>query len=71
MKVYFLASCRLKEFGLDREPSRFMQMRFVTDPLHVENHRGCMESFRSISYGNIKVLSMEAMEAFQVFNIFL
>ena len=66
MKVYFLgildkilpiystivydASSRLKEFVLTKEPSRFMQMRFVTDPLHKEIHTSCMESFRSTFY---------------------
>ena len=48
-----MISCRLKEFGLTKEPSRFMQMRFVTDPLHKENHTCCIESFRSTSYADI------------------
>ena len=56
--IVYDASCRLKEFGLNREPSRFTQMRFVTDPLHIENHSSCMESFRSIFSSN-KQFSMK------------
>ena len=62
--IVYDASCRLKEFGLIREPSRFTQMRFVTDPLHIENHTSCMESFRSTSYADMKVLNKEACEQF-------
>ena len=36
--IVYDASSRLKEFGLAKEPSRFMQVRFVTNPLHKEVH---------------------------------
>ena len=36
--IIYDASCRAKEMGLNREPERFLKIKFVSDPLHVENH---------------------------------
>ena len=42
--IIYDASCRIKEYGLNREPTRFTQIRFATDPLHGDNHRTCSQS---------------------------
>ena len=36
--IFYAASCRLKEFGLNREPRRFQQLLITTDPVHCVNH---------------------------------
>ena len=45
--VVYDASCLLKEFGLNRETRRFMEILTATDPVHEENHSGCLKSFMS------------------------
>ena len=62
--VIYDASCRAKELGLNREPARFLKMRFASDPLHIYNHSTCSESFKSIIYPDMKRLNKEAAEQF-------
>ena len=50
--------------NFDLIPSRFTQMRFVTDSLHIENNTSCLKSFRSTLYADMKVLNKEACEQF-------
>ena len=33
------------EMGLNREPERFLKIKFASDPLHIENHTTCSASF--------------------------
>ena len=43
--IIYDASCRIKEYGLNREPGWFTKLGFSTDPLHIENPSSCSESF--------------------------
>ena len=63
-KIIYDASCRLKEFGLNREPKRIMDILVTTDPLHVYNHTSCSESFKSTLYPKMKILNCEACKQF-------
>ena len=36
--IFYDASCRLKEFGMNREPKRFKDLLITTDPVHCVNH---------------------------------
>ena len=62
--IIYHASCRVKEFGLNREPERFMNILLASDPLHIPNHTTCSESFQSILYNELKPLNKEACEQF-------
>jgi hypothetical protein len=59
--IIYDASCRIKEYGLNREPERFTKLRFATDPLHGDNHT---IQFQSTMYKDLKVLNKEACEQF-------
>ena len=58
------ASCKAKEVGLNREPRRFMELLITSDPLHIENHSTCSDSFQSTKYKHLKGLNKEACEQF-------
>ena len=62
--IIYDASCRIKEYGLNREPGRFTKLRFSTDPLHIENHSSCSESYQSTMYQDLKAQNKEACEQF-------
>ena len=62
--IVYDASCRIKEYGLNREPARFSKFRFVTDPLHIDNHTSCSETFKSTLYSDLKKQNKEACEQF-------
>ena len=62
--IIYDASCRIKEMGLNREPERFLQMKFTSDPLHIDNHTTCSESFQSPLYSDMRKLNKEACEQF-------
>ena len=62
--IIYDASCRIKEYGLNREPARFSDLRFATDPLHCENHSTCSQAFQSHIYADMKALNKEACEQF-------
>ena len=64
LKIIYDASCRLKEFGLNRKPKRIMDILVTTDPLHVYNHTSCSESFKSTLYPKMKILNCEACKQF-------
>ena len=46
--IFYDASCRAKEMGLNREPERFLKIKFASDPLHIENHTTCSASFSGL-----------------------
>ena len=52
--IIYDTSCRIKEYGFNREPGRFTKIRFSTDPLHIENQSSCSESFQSTRYQDPK-----------------
>ena len=52
------------EMGLNREPERFLQMKFRSDPLHINNHTTCSDSFQSTLYSDMRKLNKEACEQF-------
>ena len=52
------------EMGLNREPERFLQMKFTSDPLHIDNHTTCSDSFQSTLYSDMRKLNKEACEQF-------
>ena len=62
--IIYDASCKVKEVGLNREPRRFMEMLITSDPLHIDNHSTCSDSFESTKYENLKPLNKEACEQF-------
>ena len=62
--IIYDASCRIKEYGLNREPARFTNIRFATDPLHSDNHTTCSQSFQSNLYSDLKAQNKEACEQF-------
>ena len=64
--IIYDASCRVKEYGLNREPARFSLLRFATDPLHCDNHTTCSQAFQSHLYSDMKAKAQnkEACEQF-------
>ena len=58
------ASCKAKEYGLNRDPERWMQMAIVTDPFHQPNHTSCSDTFKSTEYPDMQKLNCEAAEQF-------
>ena len=52
------------EMGLNREPERLLQMKFRSDPLHINNHTTCSDSFQSTLYSDMRKLNKEACEQF-------
>ena len=63
-KWIYDAACRAKELGLNREPRRMMETLFCTDPVHVDNHTRCLESYSSTEYRSLHALNKEACEQF-------
>ena len=53
-----------KRNGFNREPERFLQMKFTSDPLQIENHTTCSESFQATLYSDMRKLNKEACEQF-------
>ena len=62
--IIYDASCRAKEMGLNREPERFLKIKFASDPLHIENHTTCSAAFKSTIHPEMKKLNKEACEQF-------
>ena len=60
--IIYDASGKIKEMGLNRE--RFLQMKFTSDPLHIDNHTTCSDSFQSTLYSDMRKLNKEACEQF-------
>ena len=40
-------ACKFKEYGLNRETQRFMELQITVDKFHQCNHTSCGESFES------------------------
>ena len=55
--IIYDASCRAKEMGLNREPGRFLKIKFASDPLHIENHTTCSAAFRSTLHAEMRKLN--------------
>ena len=55
-------SCKLKEFGLNREPGRFMNLQITTDKFHEINHIACSDSFKSSMYDDLDKANTQACE---------
>ena len=55
-------SCKLKEFGLNRELQRFMKLQITTDKFHEPNHKACSTAFRSSKYDELRNVNTEACE---------
>ena len=62
--IIYDAACRVKELALNREPGRFSKIRILSDPLHIDNHTTCSESFNSILYKDLQPQNKEACEQF-------
>ena len=62
--IIYDASCRAKELGLNREPKRFLEIKFASDPLHIDNHTTCSDSFKSTLHPDLRPLNKEAAEQF-------
>ena len=55
-------SCKTKEFGLNREPRRFMKIQITTDKFHQRNHQKCAESFKTTEYPSLSNCNSQACE---------
>ena len=55
-------SCKLKEFGLNRELSHFMDIQITTNKFHEPNHTACSSAFMSSNYEMLKHVNTEACE---------
>ena len=55
-------SCKTKEFGLNREPRRFMKIQITTDKFHQRNHQKCAESFKTTEYPSLSNCISQACE---------
>ena len=64
LTIIYDANCRIKEYGLCREPARFSGLRFATGPLRCENNSTCSQAFQSHIYANMKALNKDACEQF-------
>ena len=53
-QIIYDNACNSKEFGLNREKRRFMQIQIKCDKFHETNHTSCGRSFKSSEY--IKLL---------------
>ena len=60
--IVYDASCKAKEFILNRETRRGMNITIVTDPFHQDNHTTCSKSFMSSIYRDMSRLNREAAE---------
>ena len=55
-------SCKCKEYGLNRETQRFMNIQITTDKFHEDNHTSCASSFKSSEYTCLTDCNTEACE---------
>ena len=62
--IIYDASCKLKEYALNREPKRFMSIRVTSDGFHENNHKTCSSSFKTSSYPSLRNANSEACEQF-------
>ena len=46
-------ACKFKEYGLNRETQRFMELQITVDKFHQCNHTSCGESFKSSVYASL------------------
>jgi len=60
--IIYDASCKVKEFGLNREQRRFMQLKITTDCFHEQNHKTCSSAFKSSLYDTLRKVNTEACE---------
>ena len=49
-QIIYDNACKSKEFGLNRETRRFMQIQIKCDKFHETNHTSCGRSFKSSEY---------------------
>ena len=55
-------SCQTKEYGLNRETRRFMEIQITTDNFHEFNHTACSDSFKSSIYNTLDSCNSQACE---------
>ena len=55
--IIYDASCKLKEYALNREPKRFMSIRVTSDSFHENNHKTCSSSFKTSAAQILKHVS--------------
>ena len=55
-------ACKTKEFGLNRETRRFMELQITIDKFHQNNHTSCGESFKSSEYISLNQANTQACE---------
>ena len=61
-KIIYDNSCKTKEYGLNRETRRFMNIQITTDRFHEANHTSCADSFKSSEYTSLADCNSEACE---------
>ena len=55
-------ACKFKEYGLNRETQRFMELQITVDKFHQCNHTSCGESFKSSEYASLSGKNTQSCE---------
>ena len=61
-QIIYDNACKSKEFGLNRETRRFMQIQITCDRFHESNHTSCGKSFKSSEYIQLLGKNTQACE---------
>ena len=61
-QIIYDNACKFKEFGLNRETRRFMQIQITCDRFHESNHTSCGKSFKSSEYIQLLGKNTQACE---------
>ena len=60
--IVYDACCKAKEYMLNCDTRRAMNLRIVSDPFHEGNHTTCSNSFKSTRYPDMDILNKKAAE---------
>ena len=55
-------ACKFKEYGLNRETQRFMELQITVDKFYQCNHTSCGESFKSSEYASLSGKNTQSCE---------
>ena len=61
-QIIYDNACKFKEFGLNREKRRFMQIQITCDRFHESNHTSCGKSFKFSEYIQLLGKNTQACE---------
>ena len=60
--IVYDACCKAKEYMLNRDTRRAMNLHIVSDLFHEGNHTTCSNSFKSTRYPDMDILNKKAAE---------